>query len=190
MNHPHGVLPGLGQLAAQLADVAAQTAGTAAGAATAGVGKEVIKALYDILGAYPRENVLPYGYACSNTITQGNAVTALATVENSIKISADAAFIATKITGTSTGDYLVTIRMAGSDRVLMNQAIHSAALVGTAERPSILAKPLLIQANSTVNMSYTDLSNATNEIYFTFLGFKVYNWQNYGPTSTVGQSQG
>ncbi len=187
---PHGVLPGLGQIAAQLADVAAQSAGEAAGAATAGLGQEIVKALYDILGAYPRSNVLPYAYACSNTSAQSNAVGALATVENSIKISADAAFIATKITGTSTGDYLVSIRMAGSDRVLMNQSIHSAALVGTAERPSILPKPLLIQANSTVNMTYTDLSNATNEIYFTFIGFKVYDWQNYGPISPVSSAQG
>jgi hypothetical protein len=185
-NHPPGVLPGLGQMAAQLADVAADAAGQGAAAATQGLGKEVIRALYDILGAYPRANVLPYSYACSNTTAQGNAVGALATVENSIKISADAAFIATKITGTSTGDYLVSIRMAGSDRVLMNQAIHSAALVGTAERPSILPKPLLIQANSTVNMTYTDLSNASNEIYFTYIGFKVYDWQNYGPVASQG----
>lgn len=185
-HQPHQMLPGLGQLASQLADTAAQAAGTAAGEATSGLGKEVIRALYDILGAYPRQNVLPYAYACSNTVAGGNALPALGTLENTIKISADAAFIATKITGTSTGDYLVAIRIAGSDRILMNQAVHSAALVGTAERPSILPKPLLIQANSTVAMTFTDLSNAQNEIYFTYIGFKVYDWQNYGPVQTAG----
>lgn len=180
------MLPGLGAFASQLADTAAQAAGQAAGEATQGLGKEVIRALYDILGAYPRQNVLPYAYACSNTTAQANAVGALATVENTIKISADAAFIAMKITGTSTGDYLVSIRLAGSDRILMNQAVHSAALVGTAERPSIMSKPLLIQANSTVSMTFTDLSNSSNEIYFTFIGFKVYDWQNYGPVQNQG----
>jgi hypothetical protein len=62
----------------------------------------------------------------------------------------------------------------------MNEPVHSAAFVGTAERPSILPKPLLIQPNSTVALDITDLSGAPNEVYFNLAGFKVYNLQQYG----------
>lgn len=145
--------------------------------------RQIVSALYDILGAYPRANVLPYWYAFSNTTAEGNAVGANATVQNTIKVSADAAFIATKIVGASTGDYLIFTRIAGSDRQLSNQPIHSVAFVGTAELPAILPKPLLIQPNSNINFDVTDLSGSTNEVYFTLAGFKVYNLQQYGPAA-------
>ncbi len=67
------------------------------------------------------------------------------------------------------------MRMDASDRQLMNQAIISSALVGTAERPAPLHKPLLLPANTTISFDLTDLSGATNQVYFTLAGFKVYN---------------
>lgn len=152
--------------------------------ATQQISKEIVKAMYDILGAYPRINVLPYWYQLSRTNAKSNAIPANATVSDVTKVSADAAFIATKVVGASTGDYLVNIRLAGSDRILMNEPIHSVAFVGTAERPAILSKPLLIQPNSSINYDLTDLSGASNEVYLAWGGFKVYNLQQYGPDAS------
>lgn len=139
--------------------------------------QDMINALYDIFGAYPRKNVLPYFYSFSLTVAQGNQLSALGTQRPSIKVSSDAAFIARYITGASTGEYTSFMRMDSSDRQLMQFPIHSAAMVGTAERPFPLPKPLLIAPNTTISFDITDLSNAENEVYFTLCGFKVYRRQ-------------
>jgi hypothetical protein len=133
------------------------------------------QALFDILGAYPQDNVLPYYYAFQNTVAAGNAIPASGTIQNSIKISADAAFIGCSIRGASDGDYLAFMRMDASDRQLMNQPIHSSAFMGTAERPGPLHKPLLLPANTTVSFDITDLTGAQNQLYLAIAGFKIYN---------------
>lgn len=132
------------------------------------------QASYDLLGAFPQEEIMPYAYSVSLTVAKGNAIAANATQQGSIRISADSAFIATQITGVSTGSYLVFPRTDSSDRQLVNEAIHSAAFVGTAERPHYLPKPLLAQANTTISFDFTDLSGAQNEVRFSFIGYKVY----------------
>jgi len=140
--------------------------------------QDLINALYDIFGSYPRKNVLPYAF--SFTLAPGAALpalTALGTARPSIKITADAAMITTLITGTSTGEYSIFMRTDSSDRQLMQFPIHSAAMVGTAERPFPLPKPLLLAPNTTLSFDITDLSNAENEVYFTIWGFKVYRRQ-------------
>jgi hypothetical protein len=137
----------------------------------------LINAMYDIFGSYPRANVLPYFYAFQLTNAQGDALAANATGRASIKVSADAAFVATLITGTSTGSYLNLARTDSSDRQLMGQAVHSAASVGTAERPLKLPKPLLLAPNTTISFDLTNLTGAANEIYYTLVGFKVYRRQ-------------
>jgi hypothetical protein len=139
--------------------------------------QDLINSLYDIFGKYPRKNVLPYFFSFSLTVAQGNALTALGTQRPSIKITADAAMISTLITGASTGEYTCFMRTDSSDRQLMQFPIHSAAMVGTAERPFPLPKPLLLAPNTTISFDITDLSNAVNEVYFTFCGFKVYRRQ-------------
>lgn len=133
------------------------------------------QALFDILGAYPQDNVLPYFYACQNTNADGNPIPASGTIQNSIKISADAAFIACSVRGYSEGRYLGFMRMDASDRQLMNIPIVSDALMGTAERPGPFHKPLLLPANTTISFDWTDLSAAENDLYFVLAGFKVYN---------------
>jgi hypothetical protein len=135
------------------------------------------QALYDVLGAYPAANVMPYAYSfqLSTAVSQG-PVPANGTSQASIKITADSAFIARYITGASTGAYLITPRIDASDRLLVNTPIHSAAFVGTAERPMILPKPLLLPANTTISFDVTDLSGQDNSVYFSFIGFKIYGY--------------
>jgi len=139
--------------------------------------QDLINALYDIFGSYPRKNVLPYAFSFSLTSAQGNALTALGTARPAIKITADAAMIATLVTGASTGEYSIFMRTDSSDRILMQFPIHSAAMVGTAERPFKFPKPLLLAPNTTLSFDITDLSNAVNEVWFTLWGFKVYRRQ-------------
>ncbi len=131
--------------------------------------------LFDILGAFPQDNVLPYWYSFQNTTLQNNAIAANAVIQNSIRISADSAFIACAAQGTSDGDYTIFMRQDASDRQLMNIAVNSNAFTGTAERPGFFHKPLLLAASTTVSFDVTDLSGSTNQVWFTLAGFKVYN---------------
>lgn len=131
--------------------------------------------LFDILGAYPQENVLPYFYGITRTTAQSTQIPANTTVTSSIRITADAGFIARALVGTSTGDYAFFMRTDSSDRQLENIPIHSTAGVGTAQRPGFLHKPLLMPPNTTLTIDFTDLSGADNEVYWYMAGFKIYN---------------
>lgn len=136
------------------------------------------QAIYDTLGAYPQENVSPYWYGFTLRTQNGNAIAANGTQEATIKISSDAAFIAKAILGSSTGQYLVSMRQDASDRTLQNTPVINTALVGTAERPLWLPKGLLLPGNTTISFDLADLSGAINEVYFYFLGFKIYGYLN------------
>lgn len=138
------------------------------------------QALYDVLGNYPLNNVLPYDYGFELSDRLGTQVPANGTASASIKVTADAAFIACSIRGASTGDFLTFMRIDSSDRQLMNVATHSVALVGTGERPAPLHKPLLLEANTTVSFDITDLSGAANDVYFYLFGFKAYQTRTVG----------
>lgn len=134
------------------------------------------QALYDVFGAYPAANVLPYAYSFTRAAVTGNAIAAGVTVTPTIKISADSAFIATQVRGVSKGSYRILPRMDSSDRVLANEAVHNNAYVGTAERPAPLPKPLLLPANTTISFDVTDLSGSDNDVFFTLMGFKIYGY--------------
>ena len=134
----------------------------------------VRQALFDVFGTYPPKNIMPYCYSLERSVAQNNAIAASATIQDTIKISADASFVACQITGAMTGDYLIQARIDNSDRILMNRPVHSSAFTGTAERPHHLPKPLLIAANATISFDITDLSGAQNEVYFTLVGYKIY----------------
>jgi|GEM_PF-2007063 len=136
--------------------------------------QDLINALYDIFGSYPRKNVLPYANSFNLLASEGNRLAANGTARPSIKISADASLVVTAITGVSTGDYSVFMRTDSSDRQLMQFPIHSSAMVGTAERPFFLPKPLLLAQNTTTSFDITDLSGAGNDVWFTLWGFKIY----------------
>jgi hypothetical protein len=135
---------------------------------------QIRQSLYDLLGAYPQDNILPYVYSFSLTTAKSNALTALGTASTAIRISADSAMVVTQITGSSSGDYLIFPRTDASDRQIVNEAVNSSAFVGTGERPHYLPKPLLLEANTSISFDLTDLSNAVNEVYFSLVGYKVY----------------
>lgn len=135
---------------------------------------QIRQASYDLLGAFPQEDILPYAYGISLTAAKGNPIPAGGTQQGSIRITADSAFVATQITGVSTGNYTVFPRTDSSDRQLVNEPIHSGGYVGTAERPHYLPKPLLLQANTTLSFDFNDLSGAQNEVFLYFVGYKVY----------------
>lgn len=141
------------------------------------VPQDVINAMYDIFGSYPRRNVLPYFYQFNRRSTNGEAIAANGTVRPTITVSADASFICTYIMGSSTGEYLIEFRTDSSDRQLMDDACNSTTIVGTAERPLILPKPLLLAPNTTISFTLTDLTGQENEVYLTLGGFKVYRRQ-------------
>lgn len=133
------------------------------------------QALFDILGSYPQDNVLPYQYSLNNSVLGSNPIAANATIQNSIKITADAAFVAMDIRGVIQGDMLLFMRTDSSDRQLMNQPVHSGNFLGTAQWPAPLRKPFLIPANTTLSFDLTDISGAQNQCWITLSGFKVYN---------------
>ena len=137
--------------------------------------QQLRQALFDILGSYPQDNVLPYFYSLSNTVLGSNPIAANQTIQNSIKITADAAFVAMDMRGVTNGDMLIFMRTDSSDRQLMNQAVHSSLILGTGQWPSPLRKPFLIPANTTLSFDLTDISGVQNEIRLTLAGFKVYN---------------
>ncbi len=141
--------------------------------------QDLINSLYDIFGKYPRKNVLPYanGFSLLSADASSPALTALGTSRPKVQTSSDAAHIITAITGASTGEYSVFMRTDSSDRQLMYLPVISAAMVGTGERPFYLPKPLLLAPNTTLSFDITDLSNATNEVWFTLWGFKIYRRQ-------------
>jgi hypothetical protein len=168
---PFGMVPGMGAIA----NPEPSPDGSAFGLPP----QDLINALYDIFGSYPRTNVLPYGngFNLLNSTPTSPALTALGTAFPTVTTTSDAAHVVTAITGASTGEYSIQLRTDSSDRQLMPLPIHSAAMVGTAERPFTLPKPLLLAPNTTVSFTIVDLSNAVNEVWFTFWGFKVYRRQ-------------
>lgn len=139
------------------------------------------QALFDVFGAFPQDNVIPYFYAFQNTASNGAAGTpngivgANLSALNQIRISADSAFIAISLRGVSDGPYSLFMQQDASDRQLQNIALNADTVVGTAERPGPFHKPLLLPANTTISFTLADLSGSANNVWVTMAGFKVYN---------------
>lgn len=68
----------------------------------------------------------------------------------------------------------VLINDTGSARNLMNSAVPLPALAGDGKRPYRLVRPRIFRANSVVNFTWTNYSNATtySDIYFTMHGYR------------------
>jgi hypothetical protein len=156
-------------------ELAALMKGSPAAASEVKALLNIRQAIYEVLGNYPLDNVLPYVYGLQNRGSGVNpTIPANATVSNNFKVTADAAFIAMSVRGQSTGDFLVQARIDNSDRILMNIPVASSAFVGTGQRPAPLHKPLMLSANTTVSFDITDISGSPNDVFLYFFGFKVY----------------
>lgn len=173
MRNPNGLANYAGSLGAEAEEEARRQGRTFQGLPP----QDLVNAFYDIFGSYPRKNVLPYFYQFNLRSTNSEAIAANGTSRPNIKVSADASFVCNYITGSSTGEYLIFFRTDSSDRQLMDDAVNSSTIVGTAERPMILPKPLLLAPNTTISFELTDISGQENEVYLTLCGFKVYRQQ-------------
>ena len=112
------------------------------------------------------------------------------TATDIVSIEADANFYLTKISGFGLiGDDAPTVAPAGvipavsvqindtgSGRNLFNEAVPLSAIAGQAGLPFVLDYPRLIQRNSTLQVTFTQLTDNAlySDVFLTFIGFKVY----------------
>lgn len=70
----------------------------------------------------------------------------------------------------------VQINDTGSGRNLFNEAVPLSAIGGQAGLPFVLDYPRLVMRNSTLQFTFTNISDNTtySDVYLTLLGFKVY----------------
>jgi len=68
----------------------------------------------------------------------------------------------------------VLINDTGTSRNLMNSAVPLPAIAGDGKRPYRLVRPRLFRANSVINFTWTNYSNATtySDVYFTLHGYR------------------
>lgn len=127
-----------------------------------------------------------YAYqAAVNTL----AGTVGAQLQDIISIEADANFYLTKMAATGLiGDAAPTaapfgvipavsvqINDTGSGRNLFNEPVPLASIGGQAGLPFVLDYPRLVQRNSTLQVTFANLSTqAYSDIFLTLIGFKVY----------------
>jgi hypothetical protein len=109
---------------------------------------------------------------------------------DSIAIEADANFYLTKIAGTGLiaddaptvapfgviPGVSIQINDTGSGRNLFNEAVPLASIAGQAGLPFTLDYPRLVHRNSTLQVTFTQLTDNTaySDIFLTLIGFKVY----------------
>lgn len=103
------------------------------------------------------------------------AVGASATSNLTVQISNDADFEVHKMTYVSTSAvFNIQVQDSSTSKLWFDRALRADAVLGTAQRPSVLAIPRKVRANSALLVSLTDASGSTNTIMVTFHGYKVY----------------
>ena len=75
---------------------------------------------------------------------------------------------------TAETELTVLFRITNRAVTLMDRAVLFSAIVGNAQRPFILPRPLRIEANSDLEIVLTDLSTSTNVVDLTLVGVKLY----------------
>jgi hypothetical protein len=122
---------------------------------------------------------MPYVYGLTRsaaTLPEGVVqIAANATVTSTISVDKDSSFCVTKITGSATGNCLVTIQEQGRDRQWSNAAVHIRNLIGSGAEPNILPSPRFLEKGSVVSISMQDLSGAANNVEMNFVGFKLFS---------------
>jgi hypothetical protein len=145
--------------------------------------------------AAPRNNMLPpnifdprtdgsdYYWYVTNTVGLAAGVTANSQIQ--IDAGTDFYWIATTIQADVAGGaltestdiiplVLLLINDTGTSRNLMNTGVPMGSICGDGKRPYRLVRPRLFRANSVVNFTYTNYSNATTygNLYFTMHGYR------------------
>jgi hypothetical protein len=109
-----------------------------------------------------------------------------ATATQPIAIQSDSHFLVEFITGVVTDTTnatfianvpeLALITDSGSGRQFMDRPIHWNNVFGTAQLPSVLPFPKIINAGSTVTVQLTNLEATARNVRIAFLGFKVFGF--------------
>jgi hypothetical protein len=145
------------------------------------------------LAASIRQGKFPWWYPgrardkAIDTFAYGTDFTPLnasATVQNSINISGDSAFVilAAVLVETDTANttflanrpLLFRIQDTGSGRYLSNIAVHADNWFGTAELPKYWDIPKIIAPNSTLVVEAQNLEAVNRNVRVTFHGFKIF----------------
>jgi len=127
----------------------------------------------------PGYKKIPYVYTLSrniNTLPEGTVqIAANQTLSVNISTDKDSDFLVNKITGSATGNALVTIQDMGRDRQWMNTPTHIRNLIGSGAFPNVLATPRFINRGSVMSLSIQNLTAAVNNIEFNLIGQKLFN---------------
>ncbi len=117
-------------------------------------------------------NVVPFVYSLGTTGTV--TVAANSTVSVSIPTDMDAPFLAQMLTGSRTGQCLVTIRDGARDRQWMNIPQDFDNFVGNGQFPNVFSSPRYISKGAVMAVTIQDLSGAQNTVEINIAGVKLY----------------
>lgn len=129
---------------------------------------EIYKKMYEYFGRRERTNV--YFLTTDNDVqipANGNAVAPC-------RVTDEGDFEIFKVCAVSDGPFEVTIRDRGSGRALMNNAVTDTLSAGNAEFPFIFVEPWLVERNYQIQLEFTDLSGADNDVWWTFVGRRLW----------------
>lgn len=134
---------------------------------------QVYQKMYEYFGRKERTNVYFL------TTDQDVSLTASSTTINSsfMRVTDEADFEIYKICSVSQGAYEWTLRDTSTGRILSNDYTSNTCRTGNAEYPYILPEPILIERNYSLQLDIRNLSGATNNVYFTLIGRRLYYGQ-------------
>lgn len=111
---------------------------------------------------------LAFDYTFRQTIAANQTLSA------SIPINIDSHFLIKKITGISTGPYMIVLKDGATDRQWMDKPLHSRTFIGNAHNPNILSSGRLALRGSVIWISIQNLTAQPNAVEITFTGEKLF----------------
>ncbi len=134
---------------------------------------EVYQKMYEYFGRKERTNV--YFMTTDQAVTLPASST---TVTNGYcRVTDEADFEIYKICCVSQGPFEYTLRDTSSGRILSNDYTSNTMRTGNAEYPYILPEPILIERNYQLQFDFRNLSGASNAVYMTLVGRRLYYGQ-------------
>ena len=134
---------------------------------------EVYQKMYEYFGRKERTNV--YFLTTDQAVTLPASST---TVTNGYcRVTDEADFEIYKICAVSQGPFEYTLRDTSSGRILSNDYTSNTMRTGNAEYPFIFPEPILIERNYQLQFDFRNLSGASNAVYITLIGRRLYYGQ-------------